>query len=174
MSNQLPETKSQFNKTFFDFLRACGAEVLTVTSKYEVARFKAHGATSILYCNKKGKLTFTGDSAEAYRAFIDGKSWQATGKNKARIIKRSPKVRTLLKRDGGNCFYCGEPLKNDITVEHLVGRAHGGPNHISNLVLAHGQCNQDAGHLSAMEKIAIRERNFYEVDGLAKMKEVKQ
>lgn len=161
--NQIPETKSGFNTAFFDFLSASGAEIIATTNKYELARFKANGATSILYCNKKGKLTYTGDCAEAYRAFINGKSWQANSKNKARIVKRSPKVNTLLKRDGGNCFYCHEPLKNDITVEHLVSRAHGGPNHISNLVLAHGQCNRDAGNLSAAEKIAIREQNMRDV-----------
>ncbi|MCB1719740.1 MAG: HNH endonuclease, partial [Candidatus Competibacteraceae bacterium] len=103
------------------------------------------------------KLRFTGDSAEAYRAFDNGKSWQGTDKNKARLVRRSPKVKTLLRRDGGNCFYCREPLGDDITVEHLVCRAHGGPNHISNLVLAHGQCNHAAGHLSAAEKVAIRD-----------------
>lgn len=153
----LPETTSEFNKAFFDFLVTCGAEVLVATSKYEVARFKSHGVTSIIYCNKKGKLRFTGDSAEAYRAFDNGKSWQGTDKNKARLVRRSPKVKTLLRRDGGNCFYCREPLGDDITVEHLVCRAHGGPNHISNLVLAHGQCNHAAGHLSAAEKVAIRD-----------------
>lgn len=153
----LPEARSGFNPTFFDFLSANGAEILTSTSKHEVARFKANGVTSVLYCNKKGKLTYTGDFADAYRAFINGQKWEAPGKNKARIVKRSPKVRTLLERDGGNCFYCREPLGDDITVEHLVSRAHGGPNHISNLVLAHGQCNHAAGHLSAAEKVAIRD-----------------
>ena len=159
--NPIPETKSGFNAAFFEFLSANGAEILTSTNKYEVARFKAIGVTSVLYCNKKGKLTYTGDFADAYKAFINGHKWEAPGKNKTRIVKRSPKVRTLLERDGGNCFYCHEPLKNDITVEHLVSRAHGGPNHISNLVLAHQQCNADAGHLSAAEKIKLREQNIF-------------
>lgn len=154
----LPETTSEFNKAFFDFLAICGAEVLAVTSKYEVARFKSHGVTSIIYCNKKGKLNFKGDSAQAYLAFINGQSWQGTDKNKARLVRRSPKVKTLLRRDGDACFYCREPLADDITVEHLVCRAHGGPNHISNLVLAHAQCNRAAGHLSAAEKVAIRDQ----------------
>ena len=45
----LPETTSEFNKAFFDFLATCGAEVLVATSKYEVARFKSHGVTSVIY-----------------------------------------------------------------------------------------------------------------------------
>jgi len=65
----------------------------------------------------------------------------------------------LLRRDGNACFYCGEPTgEDDRSLEHLVARAHGGPDHLSNLVLAHRRCNAVAGHLSAMEKIRIREQ----------------
>ena len=58
-------------------------------------------------------------------------------------------------RDGDNCFFCRKPLAGDLTVEHLVALAHGGPNHISNLVCAHAACNHEAGHLSVAEKVAL-------------------
>ena len=65
----------------------------------------------------------------------------------------------LLVRDGNACLFCGKPLDGDITVEHLVAIAHGGPNHVSNLFLAHAACNQAAGHMSAPEKVALAIRN---------------
>lgn len=37
----------------------------------------------------------------------------------------------------------------------VVPIAHGGPDHISNMVLAHRKCNEEAGHLSGREKIEI-------------------
>lgn len=64
-------------------------------------------------------------------------------------------VKRLLDRDGTGCFFCGSDLDGDVTVEHLVAIAHGGPNHVSNLFLAHAECNQRAGHLSAPEKIGL-------------------
>ena len=161
MSDKLPGSIKKKKAAFVEFLAANGAEILTTTNEYEVLRFRANGETSVLYRNKHGEFTGTGEMAKAYSAFINGRKCIGAQKNKATIVKRTPKVRTLLERDGGNCFYCHEPLKNDITVEHLVSRAHGGPNHISNLVLAHQQCNADAGHLSAAEKIKLREQNIF-------------
>ena len=61
----------------------------------------------------------------------------------------------LISRDGEDCFFCARALGQDITVEHLVAIAHGGPNHISNLFLAHAACNNEAGHMSAPEKVAL-------------------
>lgn len=63
-------------------------------------------------------------------------------------------------RDGSRCFFCLEPLGDDVTQEHLVPRSSGGPDHLSNKFLAHGKCNHRAGNLSAPEKIRIREQNM--------------
>lgn len=65
----------------------------------------------------------------------------------------------LIQRDGNNCHYCGvemlfpngEDIKGDrskprlMTIEHVVARAHGGPNAINNLVLACHKCNNGFG-----------------------------
>jgi hypothetical protein len=49
--------------------------------------------------------------------------------------------RKLMHRDGLDCHYCGLPLGDDQTIEHVVPRALGGPWYLDNLVLAHERCN---------------------------------
>jgi 5-methylcytosine-specific restriction endonuclease McrA len=61
----------------------------------------------------------------------------------------------LLKRDGDLCFFCGKPLKEDITIEHLLSMSKGGSNSIENLVLAHSLCNELASCLSCAEKMKL-------------------
>lgn len=71
-------------------------------------------------------------------------------------------LKALIRRDGKKCFYCGnDTTEENRSLEHLVPLAHGGPNHLSNLVLAHSCCNSDAGHLSVMEKIRLRDQIVY-------------
>ena len=135
-------------------LAEAGAEILAPTNPYEALRFRALYGTGIVWVNKKGKQTW---GAEAQMAHDHVKA-QKGSLAPVTIINRGPnakKAPTLLARDGPNCFFCGKPLDNDITVEHLIAIAHGGPNHISNLFLAHAECNQKAGHMSAPEKVAL-------------------
>lgn len=42
---------------------------------------------------------------------------------------------------GNTCFYCGEPMVNDIHVDHVLPRQVLNHDDIWNLVLAHGDCN---------------------------------
>jgi len=140
------------------WLSANGAQVLEPTSEWEVVRFKSGAVTSVIYTNKACKLTFTGDSLSAFDAFRGNHAWRAVAPTKRQPRKpNSPVVATLLSRDGRECFFCLDPVARGFeSVEHLVAVTHGGPNHISNFVLAHPDCNSRAGHLSASEKIAIR------------------
>ena len=60
----------------------------------------------------------------------------------------------LLKRDGNYCYWCAEAMDTgpsarrnpqspwSCTIEHLRPKAHGGCNHLPNLVLAHQICNE--------------------------------
>jgi hypothetical protein len=60
----------------------------------------------------------------------------------------------LLKRDGNICYWCAEEMDTgpsarrnpqspwSCTIEHLRPKAHGGCNHLPNLVLAHQICNE--------------------------------
>jgi len=71
-------------------------------------------------------------------------------------------VRTLVERDGLWCWFCEIGFlsedSGEVTLEHLVARAHGGPNHLSNYVLACPDCNSQVGTLSVSEKVQFRER----------------
>lgn len=50
--------------------------------------------------------------------------------------------REKLQRDGSCCAYCGNSLgEGEATVDHVIPRAHGGPDHISNFILACTACN---------------------------------
>lgn len=154
---QLTSRRAKFEA----FLVERGAQILQPTNEWEVLRFKTSRGTSIVYCNARGGITLTGEVHAAWTAFEKSGPWRATPAPKKRITGRDrtlPMFNALLKRDGAACFYCGELTDDaDRTLEHLVPRAHGGPDHISNLVLAHRRCNANAGHLSAMEKIRMRE-----------------
>ena len=158
------DTKIQ---NFRNWLRANGAEILTTTNEYEVARWKANGATHVLYSSGKANAP---DALVAWRCFVDGKKWRNTAQKKGGILKdggmglvgrqrekKSVLIRTLIARDGDGCFYCKLELGEDITFEHMLSKTHGGGWHVENLVLAHTRCNQSASHLSVMEKVRLRE-----------------
>lgn len=142
---------------FLTALVAAGGEVLAKTNPYEVMRFRTRLGVGVVYENAKGQRTWNKEAGEA-RAHLDAHkgSLAPVRVSGARVDRAT--VDRLLERDGPNCFFCPGPLGDDVTVEHLVARAHGGPNHISNLFLAHEPCNKAAGHLSAPEKIAMRDR----------------
>lgn len=151
---------------FSAWVSARGGELLVPTNEWELIRFRGDGATSIIYTSKTGSRTYTGRAADAWAAFEKGDTtFRLTGRaarpslNKRRR-ERSVIITTLIKRDGDLCFYCGEPFGDARlrTKEHLVGRTHGGPEHISNLFLSCEPCNVEAGHLSAPEKIRLRDR----------------
>jgi hypothetical protein len=147
------ELKPKLEK-FSAWLDANGAEVLQPTSEWEVLRFLTNKGTSIIYVNKRGKLTLKGESYTAWESFKTSKPWRAIP---ATTRKRStPHVNAIRHRDGNLCFFCQELVEQkDESVEHVVSVTHGGPNHLANFVLAHKKCNQEAGHMSAMEKVAI-------------------
>ncbi len=137
-----------------EWLSAAGAEVLEPTNPYEVLRFRAGGATSVVYKNDRGNLTFTGESAKAVGAFFSAGSWRAAAATPREKV--SPTVKTIRMRDGDGCFLCAFPVSSkEESVDHLVPLTAKGPNHISNLVLMHRDCNQFCGAMSAPEKIAM-------------------
>lgn len=146
---------------FVKWLEDAGAEILATTNPYEVLRFRANGQTSVIYRRAHGHVSkWTGDSAAAWRAFRDGVRWDAgAGRSKLNRPKTRQRIQALLKRDGRACFYCGIDLEEgEETLEHIVPRTRGGTHHLANLALAHERCNQDAGNLSAVEKVKLRDR----------------
>lgn len=141
-----------------EWLSARGAEVLAPTNEYEVVRLRAGEKTIIVYAKASGDLTIDRPARDMLNAFVSGGPWSAGVSVKR--AKRSAEVQRLIERDGGDCFLCRRPLGDDITIEHLVPVAAGGPNHIANKALAHKACNLQMGHLSLMEKLAMREANL--------------
>ncbi|WP_419902084.1 HNH endonuclease [Kiloniella sp.] len=152
---------------FATWLRAAGAEILEPTSEWEVLRFRGSTGVGIVYTNKHGSRSVTGVSKEAFDAYCNGEKWD--GKCPAgERTKRGQHYDTLVKRDGEKCVYCGTTSEY-LTLEHVVSLNCGGPNHINNLALACRSCNQEAGHLSAVEKFRIGEKKLHpepEYDGL--------
>lgn len=152
------KTITKRKDNFRQWLTARGAEVLEPTSEWELMRFRAGDETSVIYRNKSEQVNFTGGSLEAWEAYRNNMKWRAAPKTtrKRRTRKtRTPIIISLFKRDGNLCFFCQKELGHDFTREHLVSITHGGPDNTYNMVLAHSQCNNDVGHLSAAEKIRI-------------------
>jgi hypothetical protein len=139
---------------FTERLMAAGAEILGPTNPYEVMRFRTVYGVGVVYRGRKGETW----NAEAVAARDHIETSKKGSLSPVAIKGRRTDggtVQALLIRDGDECFFCGDPLEGDITVEHLVAVAHGGPNHISNLFLAHAACNQKAGHLAAPHKVRM-------------------
>lgn len=143
---------------FKAWLAARGAEVLEPTNPYELLRFRTSRGVSVLYTKATGEQTPTGECALALKAYQKGGAWDAGVKSSR--VKLSPRVKSLIARDGSCCFLCLQPMaEDDISIDHLVPVAHGGPNHMSNLVLMHPQCNHSVGHQPPIKKILLREQN---------------
>jgi 5-methylcytosine-specific restriction endonuclease McrA len=53
----------------------------------------------------------------------------------------------LLLRDGATCYLCGQGVDSadPFQIEHVMSRAHGGSDDLTNLRLAHGSCNRAKG-----------------------------
>lgn len=145
--------------SFLDVVKAAGGEVLAPTNPYETMRFRTRYGVGVVYTGKRGE-TWNAEALAAKKHIENGRGNLSPVSIKGRRTDKATAAALLL-RDGDECFFCGEPLGGDMTVEHLVAVCHGGPNHISNLFLAHAECNQRAGHLSAPEKVkmAIRMRS---------------
>ena len=69
------------------------------------------------------------------------------------LEQRNKRIHALIKRDGKNCCFCGQPIDfllpdgdpMEVTIEHTVPLSDGGSNKLYNLKLAHAFCNQLEG-----------------------------
>lgn len=170
MTRELPQTPRAFQKRwpkFKGWLEARGSEVRVTTNAYELARFTTPEGVGVVYRNGRDVITsWEGGADTAFLAFVESKSWRC-GERVRRSKGRDRQTEALLRRDGNRCFFCdgimapkGEPCEpgQEMTREHLVPLTQGGPNCLANLFLAHGRCNQEAGHKPAVEKIRLRDK----------------
>ena len=135
-----------------------GAEVLPETNEYELLRFNCLLGIGVIYQGKRGISVSGPIVTEAFECYSKAKEWRGKGKPQVRQ-QMTQKQRQLLVRDGNECFYCGYEMQpENISVEHVLSRLHGGSNRMENLVLAHKKCNEEASHLTVIDKIRLREK----------------
>jgi 5-methylcytosine-specific restriction endonuclease McrA len=147
-------------KRFEEFLQAGGAEILKTSNPWELARFRSANGICVVYQKANGKVSYSNEHAHnAYTAFIEARKWTA-GEISERI-RRKTVEELLFERDGVKCFFCDLPFSkvgNPPTLEHLLAISDGGNNHLSNLCLAHEECNKAAANLSIVEKVKLRDQ----------------
>lgn len=143
---------------FHAWLESRGAHMLLPTSDKEWARFRTGNTTCVVFNNgKKNQVTFNcAAAAGALSAFFQGLPWRAS-RVTPRVRHGKELQQAIRERDNGLCFFCRLPCEpgDDHSIEHLVPKCHGGPNHIDNMFLAHKTCNKQAGNLSAPEKVSL-------------------
>lgn len=77
--------------------------------------------------------------------------------------ERQWRLMTIRRRDGWRCWLCGGDFhkrngKGRATIDHAIPKGRGGSNHISNLRLAHEQCNSERGMIAETPPRAARLR----------------
>jgi 5-methylcytosine-specific restriction endonuclease McrA len=143
---------------FREFLVQHGAIIEDPTNPWEVLRFRTANGISVIYTNKKGKLTFTGESSAAHQAYNNSGSWRAVDRNRQNLKNKKAK---LAARDGKKCFFHGEELAfHELTIEHLLNVSHGGTDHESNLCLACEPCNSAVGNWPLTKKMLWRDQKL--------------
>lgn len=150
---------SNLKHSFEIWLSNNGCEILPPTNEFELVRFRGR-YIGVLYKSSKTSNKYT---ANALKCFLQKKQWNGGpikyGRNNS---YRKEKI-AILERDGDLCFYCNKPLYDDITLEHIIPLNRGGQNILSNMVLTHEKCNQEAGNKTVLEKVnlAINKRNEF-------------
>lgn len=136
-------------QTFKEWLQQNGAEVLPCTNEYEEIRFKG-SEVGVKY--KSGKYS-NAYAQKAYNCYLSGSKWDGRPIKTGRKNTYVKEKKQILKRDGSACFYCGALMGNDITLEHLIPLTAGGQNNLSNMVLAHEDCNKKMGYKPIVDKV---------------------
>lgn len=133
-----------------------GAVILPPTNQWEVIRFRTINGVSVVYTNKHGHLTFTGESNGAYKKFERGQEWKISDRKTKKLKAHKARLAT---RDGKKCFFCEADLPfEELTIEHLVAVKYGGPDHDSNLCLACQPCNQKVDRWPVTQKMLYRDK----------------
>jgi len=105
-----------------------------------------------------GETSATSSTGARRHAWNTGKDWKPTSKTprKTNGKKRRAVIRSLAKRDGLECIYCGCSLTTeDATVEHVVPLSLGGKDRLENMALACVECNNGFGNTLPALKIKL-------------------
>lgn len=138
---------------FKTWLGKRGVIILDPTNEWEVVRFKTENGVSVVYTNKRGDLTFTGESEVAFNAWQKGRSWKPTDRKRKALRAKKAKIAA---RDGKKCFVHNAKMNFDeLTIEHLLSFSHGGTDNINNLALVCDPCNKDLANMPLTKKIEL-------------------
>lgn len=156
-------------------LTASGAEVLQPSNEWEVLRFRSKVGVGVVYQNRAGRMRANEAALKAF-SMLDQPGKALLCEAPVRVVantskRRQHQLQAVMERDGSECFYCTTPLvfgapvgdPRHPTREHLVPTNQGGPDNIANIFAACEPCNREAGHMSAPEKIAMRDRKRAEI-----------
>jgi len=153
-------------KDFIEWLRSMGVTFLDRKLEGDIVRYQFDDKlTSLagLSQNVAGKVLFLGWASKHYRSFLISQG-SLTPKQSDYGVNQ---ITRLKRRDGPWCFYCGNLLGDDVTIEHLLpksvakGQQQGGRNVIESLknkALSHSRCNALAGDKSIPEKMRLRDK----------------
>lgn len=146
---------------FKEWLTQRGAIVDSPTNPYEILRVRTCEGCFVAYANTKGVETWPDGLTSIREAFDAGREVALSPDLKSRVRLRHT-IETIASRDGLECWFCERGFlstdSREITVEHLCPRSHGGPDHLSNLVIACAPCNRAAGNQTVADKVRLRER----------------
>lgn len=151
-------------------MQACGAEILD-PEPGEIVRVIVKGIT--LIAHKNGSMqVWPQPLQQLYSYFLDKGLWPRLAEAPVEPAPleteaRRARVRTLARRDGWACWYCGHALRPGwhkvprlsrvATIEEICPRQIGGPRHIGNQVLSCKSCNEAASNLPVVAKVLLRE-----------------
>jgi hypothetical protein len=143
---------------FQNYLSQNGIE-LRQPKEWELLRFAHSNGVGIIYFKANGTLTWSPEAHEAWLDHRDGIACRFAAQAQTANISydRKKLLKELMVRDGPNCVVCNRPLSlGTASLEHLLDRKFGGPEHIANLTLACKPCNMELGKVKTLrEKIEI-------------------
>jgi len=160
-------------QAFRDWLVSHHAALLPPLTPWEIYRAETNIGTIVGYRNRQGKANHPPNARELVDMFIS-KVRQPPSLAKGKIERNHQGRKTIrrivaiMNRDGPECFYCARSLQRPYdrnpdnmalpraTVEHFLAIGMGGPDNLHNSVVACKKCNEDAGSMSIVAKIALR------------------
>jgi len=151
-------------ENFKIWLQQQGASILAPTNPYELIRFECILGTGVLYTNSTGQQKMSNGLAmfSAIEAYKTGTFWHGKQVNVKKTIGRKTRKSLrdkLIERDGEFCFFCDKPVTGlNLTLEHYVALAAGGPNTLNNMVLACIDCNNAVDCMNVIEKAHYRDK----------------
>ena len=89
-------------------------------------------------------------------------------KERGRLGRKAATIKNRMYKACIFCWICGRPIFNKITFDHIIPRSKGGTDELSNIKLAHHDCNQRRRSDDA--KVIVDWMYVYGLDGKRQMR----